>query len=285
MAYLRNELVAVSSTSTSITYKIRVIVERTTSFFAKNPSTNYICVKNHNGTPLNYIGWPKASAWPLRDASSGTLYYPNSVYTNGSTINPGPGSAQCVLLNNFVYESSNITVPVSKGNNRKGSITITAGAESKIQTGNFAISRISKTFYTSETAEPEFSSDPIITLGETSVRIQLGFSNPDSYYVARLYDENGALLQESTSAIDKTITFNDDMYGKAFTYRVALVGKDGNTYRTKYPKFSVPKKGFAIYVQDTTIHETTDLYFRNVSNKQPKEVWVKINGEIKQCEK
>ena len=48
MAFLSNKIVITQRTSTYVKYKIVVTIDRTSSFFAINPATNYIAVKKHD---------------------------------------------------------------------------------------------------------------------------------------------------------------------------------------------------------------------------------------------
>lgn len=288
MAFLSNKIVITQRTSTYVKYKIVVTIDRTSSFFAINPATNYIAVKKHDGTVLNYIGWPKASSWPLRDASTGNVYYPRTEYKNGQTINPGPGSAQCVLLDNFVYESSQFQVNISKGNKRKGSTKIIAGADSKIKSGNFAISPVEVTLETTETANPEWSGATEYNVTDTDITISRVWSNPDSYYTARIIGPDNTIKATNTNGnLSVTLPIEDSWYGTVQRFYIDIIGKDNATYKQKeFVDISIPKKGFGIYAKkDNIIRNTERLYFKNVSNKEPKEVWVKVNGKIYQTEK
>ena len=277
MGFISTSIEQIASTSSSATYRCTVSVKRT-SYFGKNPATNYEAIKDHNGSLLNYIGWPKLSDWSAKGLGT-----PNWDLSHGNSITAGEGTANGYMLQDYTY-SFERTVSISRGNKRKGSITIYAGCVSKLQYGDFQSNLASATLSTTEIALPEWSDKVNKEVTKTTLSISRQWKNVEGFYTARILDANGVVKASDTSGnLSVTIPLTKEMYGKSLTYFTDVIGRDGSTYKQREPVYvDIPKQGVGLTVKNNGIHEVDPLYFKNVSNKEPKEVWIKINGEIKQ---
>lgn len=277
MGFISTSIEQTGKTASSATYRCTVSVKRT-SYFGKNPDTNYEAIKDHNGTLLNYIGWPKLSDWSAKGLGT-----PNYNLSHGNSITTPAGTANGYMLQDYTYTFTR-TVNISRGTKRKGTLTIKAGCVSKIQSGDFASSLKSYTLETSEIANPEWSGQTLYEVTKTELKISRQWKNAENYYTARILDPNESVIKSDTSGnLNVTIPLTKEMYGKVLTYFVEVIGKDGSTYKKREPiSIAIPKQGVGLTVKNNGIHEVDPLYFKNVSNKEPKEVWIKINGEIKQ---
>lgn len=277
MGHISTSIKQTGKTANSATYQCTVSVNKN-SWFGISPSVNYEAIVDHSGRAIRYIGWPKFSSWTSK---MGT---PAAALKNESNITTSLGTAKGLLLQNFTYTFTK-TVSISRGNKRKGSLTIKAGCQSSYKSGHdFYSAPKSITLVTSEVANPEWSGKAIVEVDRNNIRISRQWKNPETYYTARLISPTGAVVAKNTNGnLNVTIPITKEMYGTVQNYSLDIIGKDSATYKAKEKvSVTIPKQGVGLTVKDDGIHEVDPLYFKNVSNKEPKEVWIKINGEIKQ---
>ena len=279
-----------AKTVDSATYTCTVSIIRKTSYRGLNPEQYPCAVVDHTGKALKYIAWPERNRWKQ---SWGVV--PWHHYQDGTIINGKWGRAQCGFLTNYQYPTFERTVDIDRGTSRKGSVTIYVGTKST-SGGDFKGVLQELTLETEEIPKSSFTNssitssiDPPKTSGTRYIRLNVSFNNPSNYYTAKLYDNNGALLatsNEGDTSLSYNIPIDKDMFQKSYIYKAILWGKDGNAYHTIYTSgIYVEPSGAGVYVKNSGVHETNALAFRNVNNKEIKEVWVKVNGKIYQTRK
>lgn len=263
-----------------------VIGVNKTSYYGINPTSSGggVGVINHEGTCLKYIGWPKASSWK---ASWGQ---PSWYYTSGSTVNGRYGRASCTLLTNYTYTFTG-TVTIDRGNSRKGTKTVTLGVRAN-NWGKFQDVMKTVTFETTEIPKGNFTSqlsgtvDPPLTSGTRHINVSTTFNNPENYYTAKLYLNNVQVASSTNGSISYQETITKEMFQTVRMYKVILWGKDGNQYDEKtWNTPQIEPDGIGVTVKNSGTYEVENMYFRNVNNKEIKEVWVKVNGKIYQTRK
>ena len=283
MSYISTSVRQTGKTANSATYTCTVSVNRS-SYYGMNVNVYPIAIMSHSGI-LNYIGWPKYSSW--RDSWG----EPDYRLRSNQWINSWYGYAQGMLLNDYTYTFSG-TVSIDRGNSRKGSTTIRVGAESGSNDSRFYGCMREITLETEEIPTSKFTGslnctvDSSQTSGNRYIRLSAQFSNPSSYYTAKLYDSTGAVIEQSTgTSLNKNILITKDMFQTSKSYKIILWGKDGNSYDTKTVTAYIEPSGIGVTVKNSGVHDTSNMYFRNVNNKEIKEVWVKVDGKIHQTRK
>ena len=274
-----------AKTYNSATYSCDVSINRKTSYYGLNPEQYPCAVVDHTGAALKYIAWPERNQWK---GSWGVV--PWHHYQDGTTINGKWGRAQCGFLSNFKYPTFTRTVTIDRGNSRKGTMTIKVGTKSS-GSKDFAGVLKEITLETEEIPTSNFSASSITasvdspdTQGTRYIRLSVEFKNPENYYTAKIYDANGVVLATSSNgatSVSTTVTITEAMFQNNYTYKAVLWGKDGNAYHTIYsPQLYVEPSGAGVWVKNSGTYVTSAMAFRNVNNKEIKEVWVKVNGKI-----
>lgn len=277
MSFISTTIVQTAKTASSATYKCTVSVKKT-SWFGINPSTNYEAIVDHTGKAVKYIGWPKLSSW------TNSMGYPAAALINESNITTSKwGTAKGLLLQNFTYSFTK-TVNISRGNKRKGTLSIKAGCASSYKSGDFYSALKSFTLETSEIANAEWVGKAQVTVNRSNIVITRAWKNKENYYTCRVFDPRGPIIATNTNGnLNVTIPIKKEWYGTVQTFSIDIIGKDGSTNKSKEKiNVTIPKQGVGLTVKHDGIHEVNPAYFKNVSNKEPKEVWIKINGKIKQ---
>lgn len=276
-------------------YRVRVGVNSNESAWfglIGGGSNNFLCVVNHNNTALRYVGYPEKARWDSnitdwsKSPPSPTPYY---ALTSGGWINPNNspyGGANGYLIpRGHSYTSDWQTVSINRGNQRKGSVTISAGIRTYCPNDSlFGEEMVSVTLYTTEIPEAAFASDPQVTLTDTTLTISGSYTNPENYYKVKIYDGTTSIYTtpEGQTSYTYTINLTEAMYGTTKSYTVKLVGKDGTALTNqKTVSVTIPKRAFNIWMkQNGNINKDKKVYFKNVSNKEPKDIWVKKNNQI-----
>jgi len=265
-----------------------IIGVRNGSYYGVSPTISGAGVGaiNHEGTCLKYIGWPKASSW-----KSG-WGVPSWNYTSGNTVTGRWGRASCTLLTNHTYTFTG-TVTIDRGNSRKGTKTVQIGVKAN-SSGKFQTIMKSVTFETTEIPKGSFTSqllgsvDPPLTSGTRHITVSATYSNPENYYTAKLYLNNVQVASSTNGTISYQETITKAMFQTVRMYKVILWGKDGNQYDEKTwntPQIEPDGMGVTVKKAAGEIYDAENMYFKNVNNKEIKEVWVKVNGKIYQTRK
>lgn len=283
MSYISTSVKQTGKTANSATYSCTVSVDRT-SYYGVSVDDWPIAIKNHTGT-LNYIGWPKLSSW------KSSWGQPDWRLSSEQWISSKYGYAQGMLLNDYTYTFSG-TVSIDRGNSRKGSKTIKVGADSASTDSRFYGCMKEITLETEEIPSSKFKGtlsctvDSPQTIGDRYIRLSASFDNPSSYYTAKLYNEGGSVITEANgTSISHNILITKDMFQTNKSFKVILWGKDGNSYDTKTVTAYIEPSGIGVTVKNSGVHDTSNMYFRNVNNKEIKEVWVRVNGKVYQTRK
>lgn len=277
MAKYINEptLTITAQTSTYVDYTCTITTARN-SYYGMPVSTYPIAVVDHTGQARAYIGWPKYSSWK---ASWGT---PDYKLRTGASISGPWGTANGMLLNDYSYSFQG-RVELNRGDQRKKSITIEVGVKSK-GSNDFGTTMKQFTLSTTEIPKPTINTDLKCTVdgpNESSrkITVSLNFTNPDNYYTAKLYMNND-LLASYTTSFTRDITVTEEMYQTNPVFKCIIWGKDGNNYGEKSSSVYVEPGGVGVTVKNSGNHSVSNMDFRNVNNKEIKEVWVKVNGKV-----
>lgn len=279
----------IAKTANSATYSCTVSITRKTSYRGLNPEQYPCAVVDHTGNALKYIAWPSL---PWKSSWGTQPWYH---YSSGTTINGKWGRAQCGFLTNYQYPTFERTVNIDRGTSRKGTVTVYVGTKST-SGGDFKGVLQELTLETEEIPKSSFANssitysvDPPETSGTRYIHLSVSFNNPEGYYTAKFYDANGAVIatsSENATSLSHSIAVNKDMFQKNYVYKAILWGKDGNAYNTIYTSgIYIEPSGAGVYIKNSGVYETNALAFRNVNNKEIKEVWVKVDGKIYQTRK
>lgn len=281
MSYINVSVKQTGKTASSASYSCTVSVDRT-SYYGMSVDTYPIAAMGHDGI-RKYIGWPKASAW-----KSG-WGQPDWRLSSGQWIKSKFGSANGMLLDDYTYSFTG-TVNIDRGTKRKGTKEIEVGVKSA-NWDPFGTVMKKITLETEEIASSKFSSelscmvDSPKNTGTRYIRLSANFSNPSNFYTAKLYYGGTELTSSSGTSISYNVEITKDMFQTERTYKIILWGKDGNKYDEKTAKAYIEPSGVGVTVKNSGVHDISTMHFRNVNNKEIKEVWIKINGKVYQTRK
>ena len=123
--------------------------------------------------------------------------------------------------------------------------------------------------------------------GTRYIRISGTFTNPSSFYTAKLFDSNGKQLSSSTgTSISANVEITKDMFETTKRFILRIIGKDSNKYAEKEITVAISPSGVGLYGKlNSNVIDIDQSVFKNVNFKQAQEVWIKINGEIKKTTK
>lgn len=271
------------NTANSATYTCVITVGRST-YYGMNVNSYPIGVFDHNGL-IQYIGWPLANRWRREWGT------PDYRLTNGSWINSWWGGANGMLLPDYTYSFSR-TVPINRGNSRKGTTSVNVGVRSSIENQYFNSYMVNVPLSTTEIPKVTITGNLTYTIDGPQVqnryiKLNASYSNPENYYKAKLYDKNNKeiAVSEGTS-ISLNIPITKEMYQTNVNYTCKLWGKDGVCYDTKTTgTIYVEPSGVGVTVKNSGIHDVSTMNFRNVNTKEIKEVWIKKDGKVYQTRK
>jgi hypothetical protein len=201
-----------------------------------------------------------------------------------------------MLLQNYSYTFSG-TVSLDRTNKRKATKTISIGVKTSKDTEKFPTVLKEITFETLEIPESKFeettlnySVDSPNTSGARYIRLSATFKNPEGFYTAKIYSNSGTILAVSSAnatSVSCNVKVTEDMYQTKPVFKATLWGKDGSQYSTiSTPSNTyIEPSGAGVTVKNSGIRSVSKMAFRNVTNKEIKEVWIKIGGKIYKTKK
>lgn len=269
----------ISNDANGATYRCTVN-RKNGSYFGIALESGCVAIKKASSY-INYWSWP--TSWP---SSWGV---PDWRYTSGQYYNGPAGNLKCVRANSWTWTEY---VSIPRNNRRCPETTISVGAQAFGISGDFNIRPVSLTLKSKEISYPSISSlsateDSPQQSGKRYIRISGTFSNPDSFYIAKLFDSSDKQLSSSTgTSISATVEITKDMYETTKRFILRIIGKDSNKYAEKEVTISISPSGVGLYGKlNSNIIDIDQSVFKNVNFKQAQEVWIKINGEIKKTTK
>lgn len=269
----------ISNDANGATYRC-TINRKNGSYFGIALESGCVAIKKASSY-INYWAWPTSwsSGWGVPD-----WRYSSRQYYNGPA-----GNLQCLLQNSWEWTEY---VSIPRNNRRCPETTISVGAQAFGISGDFNIRPVSLTLKSKEISYPSISSlsateDSPQQSGTRYIRISGTFSNPDSFYTAKLFDSSDKQLSSSTgTSISATVEITKDMFETTKRFILRIIGKDSNKYAEKEVTVSISPSGVGLYGKlNSNVIDIDQSVFKNVNFKQAQEVWIKINGEIKKTTK
>jgi hypothetical protein len=271
----------VSETSNSATYEI--VVSRLGLYV--NGFADQLYIQTHDNAYAYCIAIPEANAdgtlaWGWN--SSGRIYYGSKTYILNSKFM----SSNYPLYIPITMWSGRFDVSISRGNNRQGSKSITAGVHSITTPEKDALATI--TLYTSKVQDPSNLSVKITadskTVRDRKLKITASFTNPESYYTGNVILNNVTIGSFTSGSFTKEIPITKDMYDKSQVVYLKVVGKDGVQYGSKGDSVKPEPSGVGVTVkQSKNVNKEVQQIFVKTGTgkndyKEVTEVWLRNNG-------
>ena len=184
------------------------------------------------------------------------------------------------------------TVPINRGNSRKGTLDVVVGLEYKGNDQRFGSALQTLRLETAEIPVANIqsfsgSADGGNVTGDRYIRLACKFTNPEGYYQCRLYDANGTNLKTvGGTSLEHNILITKDMYQTTRRFIVELYGRDNSRYDRREITVSIEPSGAGLWVKENSIaREVNKTTFRNVNHKEVKEVWIKKDGKWRKTRK
>lgn len=271
----------ISCDANSATYECTVSAY-STSYFGLLSNSTCIAIRAWNGY-LRYWGWPRT--WKSRWGTP-SYYLKNAQYYNGPF-----GNLQGLLGPDRSYTWTD-TVPINRGNSRKGTLDVVVGLEYKGNDQRFGSALQTLRLETAEIPVANIqsfsgSADGGNVTGDRYIRLACKFTNPEGYYQCRLYDANGTNLKTvGGTSLEHNILITKDMYQTTRRFIVELYGRDNSRYDRREITVSIEPSGAGLWVKENSIaREVNKTTFRNVNHKEVKEVWIKKDGKWRKTRK
>ena len=270
----------ISNTKDSATYECTISRDNSGYFGLLNKNHHLVVWKagsNGKGKAYMHWGFPERSKWKSGWGS------PDYDLYGGTKVDVGYGSLQGFLQSSYTWKE---TVSISRGNKRQGSVTVKVGVKAGSNVESNCSSDILKTITLTTTKIAEASNVKLVvevdpeTSSDRKIRVTGSFTNPENHYRMELY-KNGGKVSSFTGTYTDTIT--EKMYNTCILYELRIYGKDNTYYSglTKRVQVDIGSPPIGLYVNpENSIAGVNSMLFNNVTQKEIKEVWIKVDGKV-----
>lgn len=266
--------------SSSATYECTVS-KLSSSYFGICQYYNCLVIwkagSNGKGQAYKHWGFPVRSSWK---ASWGE---PSWYLWGGNYFKSQYGNLDGFLGNTYKWTE---TVTIDRGNSREGTKEITVGVKAGKNTStSFGTTLKTITLKTTRIPDPSnvVLNQPVVdepNVENRTLTVTASFVNPENYYTARLYKDG---VQVPFTNNTYTMNITKEMYNTNPKFELRIFGKDNTYYKefTKEVRAYIAPSGVGLTVKHNgEPKEIDNAYFRNVTNKEIKEIWIKKNGKI-----